>query len=64
MRVVRVKLTEIEREQLQNLIKKGSDWRKRERVETILLLANGHSTFELAEKQGVLAETIRERRCK
>ena len=50
MRVVRVELTEIEREQLQNLIKKGSDWRERERAETILLLANGHSTFELAEK--------------
>ncbi len=64
MRVVRVELTEIEREQLQNLIKKGSDWRERERAETILLLANGHSTFELAEKYGVLAETIRERRRK
>jgi transposase len=64
MRVVRVEVTETERELLQNLIKKGSDWRERERAETILLLAEGHTTFEVAEKQGVLAETIRERRRK
>lgn len=64
MRIVRVEVTETERELLQNLIKKGSDWRERERAETILLLAEGHMTIEVAEKQGVLAETIRERRRK
>ena len=64
MRVVRVEVTEAERELLQNLIKKGSDWRERERAETILLLVEGQTTFEVAEKQGVQAETIRERRRK
>jgi transposase len=64
MRVVRVELTKTERELLQNLIKKGSDWRERERAKTILLLAEGQTTFEVAEKQGVLPETIRERRRK
>jgi transposase len=52
------------RELLQNLIKKGSDWRERERAETILLLVEGYTTFEVAEKQGVLAETIRKQRRK
>lgn len=64
MRIVRVEVTETERELLQNLIKKSSDWRERERSKTILLLAEGHMTFEVTEKQGVLAETIRERRRK
>ncbi len=64
MRVVHFKVTEKERELLRSLIKKGSDWRERERAETILLLAEGHTTLEVAEKQGVLAETIRERRRK
>jgi transposase len=64
MRVARVELTKTERELLQNLIKKGSDWRERERAKTILLLAEGHTTFDVAEKQAVLAETIRERRRK
>jgi transposase len=60
MRIVRVEATETELELLQNPI----DWRERERAETILLLAEGHTTFEVAEKQDVLAETIRERRRK
>lgn len=64
MRVVCVELTETERELLQNLIKKGSDWRERDRAQTILLLAEGYTTFEVAEKQGMLPETIRERRRK
>jgi transposase len=64
MRVVRVELRETERELLQSIIKKGSDWRERERAETILQLAEGYTSFEVAEKQGVLPETIRERRLK
>jgi transposase len=64
MRVVRVELTDTDRELLQIIVKKGSDWRERERAQTILLLAEGHTTFEVAEKQGVLPETIRERRRK
>ncbi|WP_051911453.1 helix-turn-helix domain-containing protein [Methylomicrobium agile] len=64
MRVVRVELTDTDRELLQIIVKKGSDWRERERAQAILLLAEGHTTFEVAEKQGVLPETIRERRRK
>jgi transposase len=64
MRVIRVELTQTERELLQNLIKKGCDWRERERAEPMLLLAEGHTTCEVAEKQAVLPETIREWRRK
>ncbi len=64
MRVVHLEVTETERELLQTLIKKGSDWRERDRAQTILLLAEGHTAFHVAEKQGVLPETIRERRRK
>ncbi|WP_024297126.1 helix-turn-helix domain-containing protein [Methylomicrobium lacus] len=64
MRVVRVELTDTDRELLEIIVKKGSDWRERERAQAILLLAEGHTTFEVAEKQGVLPETIRERRSK
>lgn len=51
-------------ELLENLIKKGSDWRERGRAKTILLLAEEHTTFDVSEKQGVLPETVRERRRK
>ena len=51
MRIVRIEVAETERELLQNLIKKGSDWRERERTETILLLDEGHTMFEVAEKK-------------
>jgi len=64
MRVVLVELTDTDRELLEIIVKKGSDWRERERAQAILLLAEGHTTFEVAEKQGVLPETIRERRRK
>jgi transposase len=64
MRVVHVELTGTERELLHHLIKKGSDWRERERAESILQLAEGSTSFEVAQKQGLLPETIRERRRK
>lgn len=64
MRVVRIELTETDRELLQVIIKKGSDWRERERAQTILMLSEGQATFEVAKKQGVMPEAIRERRRK
>lgn len=62
MIIRRVDLTEEEKGQLEKLIKKGKDWRERERAETILLLSEGLTVLEVAERQGVIAETIRERR--
>jgi transposase len=64
MRVVRFELTDTDWSLLQSIVKKGRDWRERERAQTILLLAEGHTTFEVAEKRGVLPESIRERRRK
>ncbi|WP_231883598.1 helix-turn-helix domain-containing protein, partial [Methylomonas koyamae] len=57
-------MNESEREQLQQIIKKGSDWRERERARTILMLANGQTVIAIAEQQGVKPEAIRERRRK
>ncbi|NJA06699.1 hypothetical protein HC024_13345, partial [Methylococcaceae bacterium WWC4] len=64
MRARAIELNESEREQLQQIIKKGSDWRERERVRTILMLANGQTVIAIAEQQGVKPEAIRERRRK
>ena len=57
-----VELTNEEKIQIQTIIKKGRDWRERERAETIWLLSEGQTVFEVAKKQGVIPETIRERR--
>jgi transposase len=57
-------LSETERDLLQHPIKKSCNWRERERAETILQLAEGFTSFEVAKKQGLLPETIRERRRK
>lgn len=62
MRVKAIELSESEREQLQRIIKKGSDWRERERAQTILMLSNGQTVVAVAEHQGVKPEAIRERR--
>jgi len=62
MIIRRVDLSEEEKAELEKLIKKGKDWRERERAETILLLSEGLSVIEVSERQGVIAETIRERR--
>lgn len=57
-----VELTNEEKIQIQTIIKKGKDWRERERAETIWLLSEGQTVFDVAKKQGVIPETIRERR--
>ncbi|MGZ5526729.1 MAG: helix-turn-helix domain-containing protein, partial [Methylomonas sp.] len=48
----------------QRIIKKGSDWRERERAQTILMLSDGQTVVAIAEQQGVKPEAIRERRRK
>jgi len=55
-------LSESEREQLQIIIKKGIDWRERERAQTILMLSEGQTVFAVAEQQGVMPEAVQERR--
>ena len=64
MSVRPIELSEIEREQLRTIIKKGSDWRERgrERAQTILMLSEGQTIFAVAEQQNVKPEAIRERR--
>jgi len=64
MRARPIELSESEREQLQLIVKKGSDWRERERAETILMLSHGEAVIAVAEQQGVKPEAIRERRRK
>ena len=64
MRVKPIELSESELDQLQRIIKKGSDWRERERAQTILMLSDGQTVVAIAEQQGVKPEAIRERRNK
>lgn len=63
-RVVRIELTECDRDCLQAIFKKGTDWRERDRAKTILLLASGHTIKEVAEQQGLCVEAVRIRRRK
>lgn len=53
-----------EKMQLQLIVKKGKDWRERERAQTILDLAAGHKVKMIAEKLGIHEETVRVRRRK
>lgn len=62
MSVKPIELSEIERERLLAVVKKGSDWRERERAQTILMLTEGQTVFVVAERQNVKPEAIRERR--
>lgn len=64
MGVKAIELSESERETLRAIIKKGADWRERDRAETILALSDGKTVVEVAEKQGLKPETVRERRRK
>ena len=50
-----------ELDQLKLIIKKSLDWRERERAETILLLAEGVSAKEIAERQGIERRTVYDR---
>lgn len=64
MGVKAIELSEGERETLRAIIKKGVDWRERDRAETILALSEGRTVAEVAETQGVKPETVRVRRRK
>jgi hypothetical protein len=64
MPVRAIELSENEGEQLQLIIKKGSDWRERERAQRILMLSDGETIFAVLEHQGVQPGAIRERRRK
>jgi transposase len=63
-RVAPIELEDSEREGLRAIIKKGADWRERDRAETILLLAAGQSVQSVAESQGLCREAVRIRRRK
>ncbi|WP_232422404.1 helix-turn-helix domain-containing protein [Methylosarcina fibrata] len=62
--LARVELMEIESDCLRAVIKKSSDWRERERAETVLLLASGKTVKEVAEQQNLCREAVRIRRRK
>ena len=59
-----ISLAVAEQAALQEIIKKGADWRERDRAETILLLASGSSIQDVAQQQGWCIETVRIRRRK
>ena len=61
-RVAPIELEDSERDCLRAIIKKGTDWRERDRAETILLLAAGQSVQSVAEAQGLCREAVRIRR--
>lgn len=63
-RVVPIELEDRECESLIAIVKKGMDWRRRDRAETILLLAAGHSVQSVSEQQGLCREAVRMRRRK
>jgi transposase len=63
-RVVRIELTESDRNCLQAIFKKGTDWRERDRAKTILLLASGQKIQEVAKQQNLCLEAVRIRRRK
>lgn len=63
-RVTAIPLEDDERERLIEIISKGEDWRERDRAETILLLAAGHSVQFVAEEQKLCREAVRIRRRK
>ncbi|MEC4747386.1 helix-turn-helix domain-containing protein, partial [Methylomicrobium sp. Wu6] len=59
-----LKLSENDDACLQAIVKKGSDWRERERAETILLLASGASVKAIGKQQRICREAVRIRRRK
>jgi transposase len=63
-KVAPIPLEGSEQAALKAILKKSADWRERDRVETILLLAAGHSVQAVAEQQGLCREAVRIRRRK
>jgi len=63
-RVAPLKLDDHQRACLKAIVKKGVDWRERDRAETLLLLADVKSIAEVADHQGLCLEAVRVRRRK
>jgi transposase len=63
-RVAPIELADSERDCLNAILKRGADWRERDRAETILLLADGPSVQSVAERQSLCREAVRIRRRK
>lgn len=55
-------LTEDEVLKLEEIVRKGADWRSRDRATTLLLLSRGEPAKTVAEVQGVCKKTVHERR--
>jgi transposase len=55
-------LTEEEVLKLEAIVRKGKDWRSRDRAQTLLRLARGETSKVVAEAQGVCTQTVYERR--
>ncbi len=63
-RTLKIDLTEDEQARLEAIVKKGADWRERDRAATILALAAGRSGKDVAAAQGLTLEAVRKRRRK
>lgn len=57
-KIIKIQLLERCRSTLTNIVRRGSNWRQRERAETILLLSDGLSTKEVADAIGVHPRTV------
>ena len=54
-----LQLDEESRAQLQRIVKRASNWRERERAQTLLLLDAGVFAEEVAQQMGLSARTVR-----
>ena len=52
-------LDDEERFNLEAIVLRGSDWRQRQRAETLLMLEKGNSTSKTADAIGIHARTVR-----
>lgn len=55
-------LSEEETLKLEAIVRKGQDWRSRDRAQTVLWLARGDTSQTVAKAQGVCLKTVYERR--
>ncbi len=51
-------LSEADRQQLAHIVERGSDWRARQRVRTLLLLHSGKPINTVAAEQGLNRDTV------
>ena len=55
---VSLKLASEDRERLQTIISRGDNWRERERAQTLILLDDGLSLTQVAERVGIHVRTV------